>query len=455
MTLDGLEAVLQKKYATTRTGTVNSNVAAKHQVNLVRYADDFIITGKSRELLEDEVKPLVESFLAERGLILSPEKTKVVHIDEGFDFLGWSVRKYDGKLMIKPSKQNVNAFLDDIRETVKENKQATQASLIGLLNPKIRGWTNYHKGVVAKATFAKVDHEIWKTLWQWAKRRHPNKSAPWIKKRYFQSIGNRNWIFAANGEVPNGKPKHVRLVLASDTKIRRHVKIRGEANPFDPKLESYFESRLGWKMMDNLKGRNRLRNLWWNQEGNCPNCDQKITKDTGWNVHHILPKSEGGKDKVGSLVMMHPNCHRQMHCQKNRRCTTGSCKGALKRLEPCAGKLACTVLRGGSSGNVVSLPDSDVQKHTPGAAWLCGHHGRQTLDEMTRADRAFLKPLSPPGNRARCCVSDPPIRFHSRGTVFRSDRRPARSPSAMRKTIVHRRPKGGAPSRPRHRATAP
>jgi RNA-directed DNA polymerase len=315
-TLDGLEAILQKNYATTKTSMINANVAAKHQVNLVRYADDFIITGKSKELLENEVKPLVENFLVERGLTLSPEKTKVVHIDEGFDFLGWNVRKYDGKLMIKPSKKNVKEFLDNIRETVKENKQATQESLIRLLNPKIRGWADYHKGAVAKATFAKVDHEIWKALWQWARRRHPNKTAPWIKKRYFQTIGNRNWVFAASVITPDGKPKQVRLVLATDTKIRRHVKIRGEANPFDPKLESYFEDRLGWKMMDNLKGRGKLRYLWWNQEGNCPNCGQKITKGTGWNIHHLLPKSEGGKDNLRNLVLVHPNCHKQIHCRK-------------------------------------------------------------------------------------------------------------------------------------------
>jgi len=316
LTLDGLEATLQKKYAATRTGTVNSNVAAKHQVNMVRYADDFIITGKSKELLENEVKPLVEGFLAERGLTLSPEKTKIAHIDEGFDFLGWNVRKYGGKLMIKPSKKNVKAFLGNIRETVRENRQATQESLIRLLNPKIMGWANYHKSAVAKAAFAKVDHEIWKTLWQWAKRRHPNKNGPWIKKRYFQTIGNRNWVFATKVTAQDGKPKQVRLVLATDTKIRRHVKIKGEANPFDPKMEPYFEGRLGWKMMDNLKGRNRLRNLWWNQEGNCPNCDQKITNETGWNIHHILPKSEGGKGNVGNLVLVHPNCHRQIHCRK-------------------------------------------------------------------------------------------------------------------------------------------
>jgi RNA-directed DNA polymerase len=316
LTLDGLEAILQKKYATTKTGMINSNVAAKHQVNLVRYADDFIITGKSKELLENEVKPLVENFLVERWLTLSPEKTKVVHIDEGFGFLGWNVRKYYGKLMIKPSKKNVKEFLDNIRETVKENKQAIQESLIRLLNPKIRGWANYHKGAVAKATFAKVDHEIWKALWQWARRRHPNKTAPWIKKRYFQTIGNRNWVFAASVITPDGKPNQVRLVLATDTKIRRHVKIRGEANPFDPKLESYFEGRLCWKMMDNLKGRRKLRYLWLDQEGNCPNCNQKITKDTGWNIHHILPKSEGGKDNLSNLVLVYPNCHKQVHCRK-------------------------------------------------------------------------------------------------------------------------------------------
>ncbi|MCZ4141746.1 group II intron reverse transcriptase/maturase, partial [Escherichia coli] len=161
-------------------------------VNYVRYADDFIVTGRSKELLEQEVMPIIKDFMQERGLTLSPEKTKITHIDDGFDFLGQNVRKYNGKLLIKPSKANVATFLEKVRSAVKGNKALDQPRLIRMLNPMIRGWANYHQHVVSKATFARVDHEIWRVLWQWAVRRHPQKSSVWIKQRYFHSVGTRN-----------------------------------------------------------------------------------------------------------------------------------------------------------------------------------------------------------------------------------------------------------------------
>jgi len=311
LTLDGLEAALRSQFGRTK-----SMEARKHQVNFVRYADDFIITGKSKELLENEVKPWVENFLKERGLTLSVEKTKVTHIEEGFDFLGWNFRKYDGKLLIKPSKKNVKAFLGKIRETVKGNKTAKQENLIGLLNPMIRGWANYHKGTVAKETFAKVRGEVWKVVWQWATRRHPNKGLHWIKERYFKPDGKREWIFTAKVKDKDGKPREIRLVQANDIKIERYIKIKGEANPFDPAQETYFESRLGQKMEGTLKGKTKLLKLWWRQDKECPQCHEKITKETGWNIHHILPKSEGGGENMSNLALLHPNCHRQIHSQK-------------------------------------------------------------------------------------------------------------------------------------------
>jgi RNA-directed DNA polymerase len=184
MTLDGLEARLAEKFPKAkRTGL---------KMNMVRYADDFIITGNSKEWLEQEVKPTVVEFLAERGLVLSPEKTRITHIGEGFDFLGWNIRKYNGKLLMKPSKANVKAHLDKIREVIKANKSAKQANLIRLLNPVLRGWANYHSHVVAKQTFARVDAHVWSMLWRWAVRRHPNKGARWVKEKYFKTRGTRN-----------------------------------------------------------------------------------------------------------------------------------------------------------------------------------------------------------------------------------------------------------------------
>src|SRR6202790_4060930 len=172
--LDGLERLLKEKYP---TGTRLKSVGGKYPaVNCIRYADDFVITGKTKNLLEGEIKPLVEQFLRERGLELSPTKTVVTQVTQGFDFLGQNVRRYpNGKLLIKPSKKNVKRFLAGIRKTIKAALGKSAADLINELNPKIRGWANYHRHVVSKRTFNRVDHLIFYKLWQWARRRHPNK----------------------------------------------------------------------------------------------------------------------------------------------------------------------------------------------------------------------------------------------------------------------------------------
>ncbi|MEG6868059.1 reverse transcriptase domain-containing protein, partial [Pseudomonas aeruginosa] len=119
-----------------------NGVQTRLMVNYVRYADDFIVTGRSKELLEQEVMPIIKDFMRERGLTLSPEKTKITHIDEGFDFLGQNVRKYNGKLLIKPSNANVATFLEKVRSAVKGNKALDQPRLIRMLNPMIQGWAN-------------------------------------------------------------------------------------------------------------------------------------------------------------------------------------------------------------------------------------------------------------------------------------------------------------------------
>lgn len=313
MTLDGLEAELEAVFGKKRTPK-----AYRNKVHLVRYADDFIITSASKELLEDEVKPLVARFLAARGLELSQEKTRITHISEGFDFLGQNVRKYSGKLIIKPSKKNVLAFKDKIREIMNANKATKQVTLIRLLNPVIRGWANYHRTIVAKETFSAIDSWIWRRLWQWAKRRHSTKGRQWIRKKYFRTIGTQSWVFEAETGVilKSGKPGSARLFKASSVPIRRHKKIQGDANPFDPTMEVYFEELIGLRMQDSLKDRRTLLMLWRNQGGCCPRCHQKITKDMGWHCHHKVRRVDGGKDGITNLVLLHPNCHRQVHSRR-------------------------------------------------------------------------------------------------------------------------------------------
>ncbi len=223
---------------------IKAEVKQSDKVNLVTYADDFIITGSSKQVLENTVKPLVERFLKERGLELSKEKTVITHIDNGFDFLGFNIRKYKGKLLTKPSKKNILAFLENIRILIKKNATAKTENLIHLLNPKLRGWANYYRHGVSSKTFAQVDHNIFQALRKWAKRRHPNKSSDWIDKKYFCQVEYDNWVFNAGMKnVKKGRYGLLRLFKMHLTKIVRHVKIRNEANPYDSKYNSYFEKR--------------------------------------------------------------------------------------------------------------------------------------------------------------------------------------------------------------------
>jgi len=325
MTLDGLEKLLREKYP---LGGEGCGKGRKAKVHMVRYADDFIITGSSQELLEDAVKPLVTSFMQERGLELSQEKTRITHIADGFDFLGQNIRKYSGKsynfleqirkdngtLYNHPSKKNVKAFLKDIRETIKGHKQATAYNLIAMLNPKIVGWANYHRHSAASKTFSHVDWAIERALWRWIKRRHPKKSTRWMQKKYFCQIGDRNWCFFGSAVGKDGQTVQKVLSQASKTPIERHTKIIGECNPYDPTWKRYLSDRREKKMGRAMK--RHLLELWKKQEGLCPMCNQPITEDTGWDNHHIVHKTKGGSNKAENRALVHPNCHKQVHAKK-------------------------------------------------------------------------------------------------------------------------------------------
>ena len=240
MTLDGLEKELKTTFPNNR-------------VYMVRFADDFVITGDSKELLENEVKPVVETFLKERGLELSKEKTSITHITEGFDFLGQHVRKYGRRkqILTTPAQKNVQAFLTKVRNIVRSSKAAPQEELIGKLNPVIRGWAMFHRHIVAKQVFKWVDAQMFKQVWHWARRRHPGKRCDWTKRRYFQTLGKRDWVFKPPGR------KSEPLFTASSVPIVRHVKIKQHARPFHPEWDPYLAAR---KLAS--RARNALNALW-------------------------------------------------------------------------------------------------------------------------------------------------------------------------------------------------
>ena len=222
MALDGMEDVIASRYHVNKSGKIGKGRCNPNKVNFVRYADDFIVTADSEETAE-EAAELIRQFLKERGLELSEEKTLITHIDDGFDFLGWNFCKYGGKLLIKPSKKSIDKVIRKISDIIKKAKAWKQEDLINSLNPIIVGWSNYHRIAVSKQTFSKLDYIVWNMLWKWAKRRHPKKSRTWVARKYWNSEGNRKWVFSTG---KNG------LKLFADTKIVRHTGLKLDKNPY-------------------------------------------------------------------------------------------------------------------------------------------------------------------------------------------------------------------------------
>jgi RNA-directed DNA polymerase len=305
MALDGLEAELQRHWP--RKGNYQPG-----KIHLIRYADDFVITGESQDLLAEQVKPVVEAFLRERGLLLSTEKTLVTHITEGFDFLGYNVRKFPAgrskyKLLIRPAKKSVKTFLHEIRAFIKDNPTMPAAALIRALNPRIRGWALYHRHVASRKVFEKVDHEIFKALWLWTRRLHKNKGKRWIIKRYWRTVGKRHWVFT--GET---KGRKYTLFKAGDINIVPHVKIQNQANPFNAGWEVYFERRAFLQSLQDTYG--PLRTVLKRQEGRCPICRQMLEgSPADWDLHHIVPVTKGGSEHIENKIYLHPACHDQLH----------------------------------------------------------------------------------------------------------------------------------------------
>jgi RNA-directed DNA polymerase len=202
-----------------------------------------------------------------------------------------------------------------VRTIIKANKTAKAGNLLLMLNPVIRGWANFHRHVVSKKMYYRVDDQVFIALWRWAKRRHPTKAKGWVRRKYFDAPHSR-WAFHGMADNHKGQTRQVWLWKARPTPIQRHIKVRSQANPYDPEWETYFEKRLDEKTVANLRSRESLRWLWLSQQGICPVCQQKITKQTGWHSHHIVWKVFGGHNGMSNRVLLHPDCHEQVHALK-------------------------------------------------------------------------------------------------------------------------------------------
>jgi len=231
MTLDGLQDLVPK-----------GRIKKRKKLNIIRYADDFIITGASPEILLNEIKPNLVSFLAERGLSLSEEKTKLSHIDNGFNFLGMNIRKYKGKLLIKPQDGKVQDLINKVKELLASIRGVPFHVLLTKLNRIVRGWTYAYRCVVAKERMGFIDNRVYYLVRKWLLREHRSKTNAWISKRYRRHDLGR-WDFVASYTLASGVRRSIRLFRAADLPIRYHIKIRSEANPYDPAFAEYFSER--------------------------------------------------------------------------------------------------------------------------------------------------------------------------------------------------------------------
>jgi len=316
--LHGMEERI-KQVAETLPGNKQANYKA---LSLIRYADDFVILHEDLTVVQ-RCKEIISEWLNGIGLELKPIKTRLAHTlnkyngqDAGFNFLGFNIRQYpvgkyntgynsNGKplgfkTLIKPSKQKVKIHYDSISEIISQHKTAPQAELIARLNPIIRGWANYYRTVVSKEAYSELNKKVYLKLKSWAQRRHPNKSGTWVANKYWQTIGGDNWVFATKQE---GKDP-LRLLKHSATEIMRHVKVKGDASPYDGNLV-YWSTRMG----KNPEAPKNVATLLKRQKGKCAHCGLYFTEESVMEVDHVIPKSKGGKGNYDNLQLLHRHCH--------------------------------------------------------------------------------------------------------------------------------------------------
>ncbi len=285
---------------------------------VVRYADDFVCFCESREDAEQVQRILVE-WLKVRGLTLSEEKTRIVHLTEGFDFLGFNVRHYPApqtsrtgwKLLIKPSKESVQDVQKKLKDQWNKARGGNVQSVLTKLNPIIRGWANYFRTAVAKEIFSKLDSWMFYKADRYTRWTHPNKPKDWRHRKYwgrFHLDRLDPWVF---GDKQTGGY----LLKFSWFPIERHTLVKGRSSPDDPRLKDYWTKRQAAKAKDLTLSKQKLAKR---QQGRCGQCGESLFNDEDLQVHHLLARSQGGKDSYSNLVLVHLLCHQQIHAKTER-----------------------------------------------------------------------------------------------------------------------------------------
>jgi RNA-directed DNA polymerase len=303
MALDGMERLFDGEDTKGNPQRPSWKTGPNQGISLIRYADDLVVVAPSRTVLEQHVLPTLARFLAERGLHLSEAKTHIVHSTEGFNFLGCEIRRFPRALLTQPQKAKMLGHYRTITTYLHQHKQSPAVQVIHDLNPTMRGWGNYYRHCAAKRAFRKLDHMVWHALWRWAKRRHPNKSAQWVRQRYFRTVGHRQGVFAQ---------AQAQILWYQDIPITRYPKVRGKSSPMNPALQGYWAQRAQWRQKT-LTIKQQRKDLLQAQDFRCGLCKVPFYDGDPIDDHHIAPKHEGGDDRQENRMLVHRWCHHAHH----------------------------------------------------------------------------------------------------------------------------------------------
>jgi RNA-directed DNA polymerase len=323
--LHGMEQAAGVRYLTTGT---HAGQTAPNSPVLIRYADDLIALCHSQDQAI-EVKARLTGWLTPKGLAFNEGKTRIVHLDDGFDFLGYNVRRYHGKLLIKPSKAAVRQLRERLAAEVKALNGSNGTAVISKLNPIIRGWSAYYRNAVSSRTFSALDDHVWRLTYRWAVRTHPNKPKTWVVNRHFGKFHparQDRWTF---GDRASGRY----LQKFTWTKIARHQLVPGRASPDDPSLADYWSRRRCRRHLP--LGFADLR-LLQAQQGRCPRCrglllhaehepqsphdwQQWLTATRKAIQRHAVTAETGPgtSDDVVAPQLLHAHCARRQHADGN------------------------------------------------------------------------------------------------------------------------------------------
>jgi RNA-directed DNA polymerase len=359
--LHGMEEVI-KEYANTLPTRRNwGKKQNRSALSLIRYADDFVIIHEDINVVLG-AKAVIEGFLKDIGLELKPSKTRICHTlnkyegeTPGFDFLGFNVRQFpvnDGmsarssngeilgfQTIIQPSKNAIKRHYKEIADIIDSHKAAPQKALIARINPIIEGWRNYYSSACSTNAFRILNHMIYKKLMVWAKSRHYNKGTEWVVDKYWITVGKDNWVFGYKN--PDTKESYV-LSKHTQIDIVRHIKVKGEASPFNGDF-TYWGSRTGKsKEIPSL-----LAKILHKQKGKCAHCGLTFTTEDKIEIDHIQPTSNGGKRKLDNLQALHKHCHDQKTARDGS-LNSSYDKGMIIE-EPDEVKVSCPVLKTSST----------------------------------------------------------------------------------------------------------